>query len=256
LNWRVRAGYGALIEAFAASLPIACAAPVSVIDRRGASLRLVTPGGAVEARMAIVTVPTTVLAEGRLRFDPPAPDKTEAAAALPLGNVDKAFLRLAAPDGYAPDTRVQARTNSVDTAGYTLRPMGLPVVEAFFGGELAARLETEGPGAFCAFAREELAAALGADAARSLTPLAESRWSADPFSRGAYSHARPGFARMRAVLAAPLDDRILFAGEACSPHAFSTAHGALETGVAAADAAEAALLGQGVTDAATRRPLP
>ena len=39
-------------------------------------------------------VPTTVLAEEGLRIEPPLPDKVEAADALPLGSVDKAFLRL------------------------------------------------------------------------------------------------------------------------------------------------------------------
>jgi len=38
------------------------------------------------------------------------------------------------------------------------------------------------------------------------------------------------------VLAAPVDERLFFAGEACSLHDFSTAHGALLTGLAAADA--------------------
>jgi monoamine oxidase len=119
--------------------------------------------------------------------------------------------------------------------------MGLPVVEAFFGGRLAEALGMAGPGAFCDFARSELTAALGAQSGRRLAPLVQSAWSADPFSRGAYSHARPGCAAMRAALAAPLDERIVFAGEACSPHAFSTAHGAYDTGVAAAEALIAAL---------------
>jgi monoamine oxidase len=42
------------------------------------------------------------------------------------------------------------------------------------------------------------------------------------------------------VLAEPVDNRLFFAGEACSPHDFSTAHGALQTGVAAANAVIAA----------------
>jgi monoamine oxidase len=46
---------------------------------------------------------------------------------------------------------------------------------------------------------------------------------------------------MRAALARPVEDRIFFAGEACSPHAFSTAHGAFETGLAAADSVIAGL---------------
>jgi monoamine oxidase len=38
------------------------------------------------------------------------------------------------------------------------------------------------------------------------------------------------------VLAAAVEDRIYFAGEACSVHDFSTAHGAYRTGIAAAEA--------------------
>ena len=45
----------------------------------------------------------------------------------------------------------------------------------------------------------------------------------------------------RARLAAPVDDRLFFAGEACSLNFFSTAHGAYETGTAAAEAALASL---------------
>jgi hypothetical protein len=41
----------------------------------------------------------------------------------------------------------------------------------------------------------------------------------------------------RATLAAPLGGRIFFAGEACSPHDFTTAHGAYQTGIEAADEA-------------------
>ena len=40
----------------------------------------------------------------------------------------------------------------------------------------------------------------------------------------------------RAALAAPVDDRLFFAGEACSQGDFSTAHGGFHTGVVAADA--------------------
>jgi monoamine oxidase len=36
------------------------------------------------------------------------------------------------------------------------------------------------------------------------------------------------------VLAAPVDDRLFFAGEATSPNFFSTVHGAYETGLRAA----------------------
>jgi len=57
-------------------------------------------------------------------------------------------------------------------------------------------------------------------------PLKLHRWGVDPFSRGSYSYALPSKADCRAELAAPVDNRLLFAGEACSRSDYSTAHGA------------------------------
>jgi monoamine oxidase len=92
-----------------------------------------------------------------------------------------------------------------------------------------------------AFAADELAGLFGSDIRRQLSLLAASAWRGDPFARGSYSYALPGHADDRARLAAPVDNRLFFAGEACSPHFFSTAHGAYETGTAAAEAALASL---------------
>jgi monoamine oxidase len=47
----------------------------------------------------------------------------------------------------------------------------------------------------------------------------------------------PGRADCRALLAATVENRLFFAGEACSLTDFSTAHGAYLTGVVAADMA-------------------
>jgi len=240
-NWRVREGYGALIAAFGAPLHARLSTPVSLVRHGGPSVEVVTDKGTLQARAVILCVSTTVLAEEGLRFDPPLPAKREAAHALPLGHVEKAFLKIAGAEAPAEDwpadSRVYGRTDTVDTASYGLRPLGMPIVECFFGGDLAGRLATEGPGALTAFATDELAAALGSDFKQRLLPLAESSWGLDPLIRGAYSHARVGHASAREILAAPVDDRLFFAGEACSPHAFSTAHGAYEAGVVAADAA-------------------
>ena len=87
----------------------------------------------------------------------------------------------------------------------------------------------------------ELVAVLGSGFSRRVKALHIHRWGADPFSRGSYSCALPGKADCRAALAAPVDNRLFFAGEACSPGDYSTAHGAYLTGVAAADQAIAAL---------------
>ena len=113
-----------------------------------------------------------------------------------------------------------------------MRPFGRPIIETFLGGDHAKALE--GADA-AAFAIEELSALLGADFARGLTPIATTRWAAEPTIGGSYSHALPGRADARATLAAPISQQLCFAGEACSPTSFSTAHGAWESGLAAAE---------------------
>ena len=96
------------------------------------------------------------------------------------------------------------------------------------------QLEDAGDGALAAQSIDEIVGFLGNDYRRKLKPLAESRWAHDPFARGSYSHALPGHAGARAVLAAPVDGRLFFAGEATSPNFFSTAHGARDSGERAA----------------------
>ena len=52
------------------------------------------------------------------------------------------------------------------------------------------------------------------DIRKRLHPLAASAWNRDPFACGSYSYAEVGHADARTVLAAPVDDRLFFAGEA------------------------------------------
>jgi len=170
------------------------------------------------------------------------PDKAEAAAGLPLGLADKLFLRF---DGVLPgidsDAHLVGSTRRRETMSYQVRPFARPVISCFFGGEFAAGLEREGSAAMAAHAADELAHLFGNDIRRQLAALAASAWRSDEFARGSYSYARPGHADDRARLAAPVDDRLFFAGEACSPNFFSTIHGAWQSGLAAADAALASL---------------
>jgi len=182
-----------------------------------------------------------MLRDGALRFTPDLPAKREAAAGLPLGLADKVLLTIDQPDALPVDGHLFGAVDRVGTGSYHLRPLGRPVVEGYFGGALAAELEAGGEAAFAAFAIDELAALLGADIRPRLNLLTATAWRADPFARGSYSYARPGHVPARPVLAAPVDDRLFFAGEACSVHDFSTAHGAYKTGLAAAGQVIAAL---------------
>jgi monoamine oxidase len=159
---------------------------------------------------------------------------------LPLGLADKLFLGFAGamPDLDATgDIFLIGSTTKRETMSYQARPFGRPLIQCFFGGAFAAGLEREGIAAMAAFAADELAALRGNDIRKQLAPLAASFWRADEFARGSYSYAKPGHADDRTVLAAPVDGRIFFAGEACSLNYFSTVHGAYESGAAAAEAA-------------------
>jgi monoamine oxidase len=234
LNWRVRRGYGALMAAYGASLPRAFNCLVTLIDHSATRLRIETSLGTLTADKVIVTVPTNLIADEAIRFHPALPDKVDAAAKLPLGLADKVVLALDDAEALPKEGNLRGATMRTEMGTYHLRPFGQPCIEGFFGGRYARQLEDAGDGAIAAASIDEIAGFLGNDFRRKLKPLMESRWAHDPFARGSYSHALPGHAAKRAVLATPVDGRLFFAGEATSPHFFSTAHGARDSGERAA----------------------
>jgi monoamine oxidase len=234
INWRVRRGYGALMVAYGAHLPLALNTEVTLIDHSGKRVRIETSRGTLLASKVVVTVPTNLIAEEAIRFHPALPAKVEAARGLPLGLDNKVMLALDEPETLPKDGNLRGATMRTAMGSFHLRPFGQPCIEGFFGGSFAVALEKSGEGALAAEAINEIVALLGSDFRRKLKPLAESRWGHDPFARGGYSHALPGHAGKRAVLAAPADGRLFFAGEATSPNFFSTAHGARDSGERAA----------------------
>lgn len=238
VNWRVVEGYGRLIECFGSGLPVVLGTPVQAVDWSGPGVVVATSAGRLHCRASVLTVPVPLLLDGAIRFMPALPTaKLEAAAGLAMGRVTKLWL---AVDGHPfdldADRQVLGTPCQVRTAIYHLRPFGRPQVEAYWGGAVAADLERAGIAAMADFALAELVRLFGSALRRSIRPLLASSWAGDPFARGAYSYARPGGADGRAALAEPVADRLFFAGEACSIHAFSTAHGAYATGIAAARA--------------------
>jgi monoamine oxidase len=234
INWRVRRGYGALMSAYGAPCPLALNTQVKLIDHSGARVRIETSRGTLNSGKVIVTVPTNLIADESIRFHPGLPAKVDAAHGLPLGLADKVMLALDQPETLPKEGNLRGATMRTAMGTYHLRPFGQPCIEGFFGGRFARELEDAGDGALAAQSIDEIAGFLGNGYRRKLRPLRESRWAHDPFARGAYSHALPGHAGKRAVLASPVDGRLFFAGEATSPNFFSTAHGARDSGERAA----------------------
>jgi monoamine oxidase len=229
-NWRLPNGYGSLVSALADGLDVRTGCAVRQVDWSARNVRLVTDKGTVDAMHAIIAVPTNVLANGAIAFLPSIDEHLHAAAGLPLGRVEKMFFTLNDPESAPHNAHLIGNPRSPDTGSYMLRPLGMPVVEGFFGGDWL-----EGPSAddVAAKAREELGRLLGSDFARDLRPVACSEWNRHAFIRGSYSFARPGQHGARAALRSPVDGPIAFAGEACSDKDYATVHGAWESGQAA-----------------------
>lgn len=241
VNWRVVGGYGRFIADMGAGLPVVPDCAVSRIDRRGPALRLESPRGVVEAKAVIITVPTDLLAAETVRIDPPVPALLDAAAGVPLGLASKVHMTVAGAEDFPGDGQLWGRQDTADTGGYHLRPFGREMIEGYFGADLARGLEAEGERAFFAFAVDELVSLLGSGMRKRLGFVAATMWGADPWSRGAYSHALPHHSGDRARLKAPVENRIFIAGEATAEAFYGTAHGAWMEGERAAGEALAAL---------------
>jgi monoamine oxidase len=226
-NWRLLKGYGALLAALGQGLNVLTGHVVRQVDWTSAGVRLGTDKGTVEAKQAIIAVPTKALASGAITFSPALDDHLHGAAELPLGRVEKLFFALADPESAPESAHLVGSPHSAETGSYMLRPRGMPVIEGFFGGDW---LEGAGPDDIAAKAREELGNLLGADFARQLHPVAYSDWRHRAFICGSYSFARPGQHGARAALRAPVDGPIAFAGEACSDSDYATVHAAWESG--------------------------
>lgn len=241
-NWRVEAGYGALI---AGSLPpstdLRLATPVQALTLDGRAIGVITPKGMLHARGVIVTVSTAVLARGGLKLPACLDDWPHAASLLPLGHDEKLYLALSATAPFEGEAHLLSDPRDAGAIAYHVRPMDRPVIECYLGGEAAREMAASGPAAAFERAIDGLVRLLGSGIRRHLCPLAASRWTMTDRIGGAYSHALPGHAGARATLARTFDARLFFAGEATEREDFSTAHGAYASGRRAAGEALAAL---------------
>ena len=241
-NWHLPLGYGTLV---AASLPssttLRLATPAERIDLTADGVAITTRAGIVRAGAAILTVSTAVLGGDAIRLPAGTEPWREAAAALPLGRNEKLFLEIERDAAFEADSHAYGNLHDPRSAAYSIRPNGWPLIEAFLGGDGARIVEEDGPAAGFAYVSVELAALFGSDVASAIRPLAATSWSRMAYIGGAYSCALPGQSQARARLARPFEDRLFFAGEATHPHDFTTAHGAHDSGLRAADEAMAAL---------------
>ena len=240
-NWRLPSGFGALVAgSFPSGVELSLGTPVEALALTGHGVTLDTAAGSVRARAVIIGVSTAVLAGDDLKLPAELEPWRESASRLPLGCNEKLFLEIIGDSPFLPETQLLGNPRE-RTASYYIRPMGSRVIEGFFGGEGARFVEESGLAAGFDFAVAQLVALFGTDVRRALRPLVGSGWSRMKHIGGGYSYALPRHAAARTELARPFDDRVFFAGEATSAGDFSTAHGAYDSGVRAAEETIAAL---------------
>ena len=243
-NWPLIKGYGALIAAYGANVPVSLETPVSEIGWTGQGVTIATPKGVVKARAVIVTVSTNVLASGRIRFSQGLPIAlTRALEGVPTGGANKIAFQFSRDVFGLADTSYASFMDERDPARHALsfqiRPFGQELAIAYLGGRFAEEMEKAGEAASIEMARAALADMFGSAILSKIVKAAATAWCGDPHMLGAYASALPGHAGDRARLAEPVEERLFLAGEAVHPTWFSTVHGAWLSGIAAAERAAA-----------------
>lgn len=234
-DWLVYDGMGRLLQRLAAGLDIACATPVRTIARDAGGVHLETARGPVRAAAAIVTVSTGVLRAGDLAFDPPLPAARRAALeAVPMGIAEKIGLRFDRDILALPGNTFVVIEHAGDVIGCQIQPGNERLLIAYAGGPQAESWLQRPEADVIDSLLAALSQAAGGDVRPHLVAAHRTGWRDHAWTRGSYSAAVPGGHAARRVLAQPLHERILFAGEATHPTWFTAVHGAWASGERAA----------------------
>ena len=242
-QYGIAEGLGAMIARWGAKVPVRFGARVVRVDSTGAQVAIETTAGQMRARAAIVTLPTGVLATGKIGFAPQlSAAKREAIAQLPMASFNKVALLFSRKVIDSPAGRnVTGFTRKDLSFDAIVRPANREAALVFVGGAQARTFENEGGRAAVTFAVSALAEIFGNDLRGAVAKSHATQWGRDPYATGAWSVTRPGHADKRLVLAQPHHDRVFFAGEATDPVWATRVGGAYASGLRAAREALAVL---------------
>lgn len=200
--------------------------------RKGAVVT--TNRGTFHGDRVIVTLPLGVLKANVVAFDPPLPAAKQAAIQrLGVGLLDKVVLAFDEP-WWPEDVHafgLVGDSQPVTEAYNGLIFTGRPILVGLRGGDAARQRTTQAPGNAVDEAMAAMMQAAGKDLPHPRHAVV-THWAADRFARGSYSFVAAGASLDDyATVAAPVGERLLFAGEATNGETFATVHGAYESGL-------------------------
>ncbi|MEM8638127.1 MAG: FAD-dependent oxidoreductase [Cyanobacteria bacterium P01_G01_bin.54] len=231
-------GYDALAHHLVQDLDIRFNERVTDVAYDPRGVTVTTEAGTFAGDRAIVTLPIGVLKQGDVVFEPPLPDvKQTAIATLNAGVLNKVYLQF--PRRFWQDSPDWLSYIAQDKGEFSAwlnlyRSTGQPILTAFNIGAFARALETRSDKQIVGQAMQTLRRMYGQQTPDPVD-VQITRWASDPFARCAYSSPGVGMTETtRADLAATIDDRLFFAGEATNADYPATVHGAYLSGQRAA----------------------
>jgi len=242
LEYRIAEGYGALLAWLAADVPVTFGAAVERVIWGAAGVTVETNASRFEARRAVVTLPVAVLAAGAVEFEPPLPPYKQ--YAMRAFRTEPATKLLYVFNERRWDAELTFMAHEGVTARWwtsRYRRSGPPVLAAYLTAERARLVDALDEADALELGLREAATLLGDPAlGEHIRGAKRVSWAADPLARGGYAHILPGGADARPALAAPIEDRLFFAGEATAWESNpQTVHGAIESGWRAAEEVQA-----------------
>jgi monoamine oxidase len=209
---------------------------VSEIDYSGTGVVVkTTNGSSYTADKVLVTVPLTMLKNNSIAFSPALPDtKLQAIDAIEMGNGMKVVLSFNAPF-WAEDTGsiiggIKAPEYWISSAE---KDSAGNYITAFIMGDSADALALMSEAQVVQELLTELATfyPTGNVQAKYTGVYLLKNWRNEPFIQGAYSYPSINSEGQREHLAAPVNSKLFFAGEATNYNGhLATVHGAMESG--------------------------
>jgi monoamine oxidase len=213
---------------------------VTEVDYSGNQVTLLTEDGArYESDRVILTAPVAVMRAGLIGFEPALPAaKIQAFDSVTVPDGIKAFFEFS--QRFYPDVVLDggllgatSRDHLLYDAAY-LKESDRLILGVFSVGERASRYTGLADEDIAQLLLSEMDEVFDGKASRYHVKHVVQNWSAEPYSRGAYSTGFSGGASpVINQLRAPVNERLFFAGEALSKEHWATVHGAMQSGYGA-----------------------